>query len=274
MRGEIGSSDSDTDSSGSSSASGGVGALGAPGSSAHRALRAGVRAANSAATLWRSILVRLPDRTSRVPDGDAGEEDFASSDAGAMDHSWDASALQLSSLAGRFDSFGSAALVAPSHSGAAAAPAQAQFSGAGALASSAGAEASTRAFGNGPQSVYVAFDRAGRAGTLDPKTSVLRDVRSSVDMSIVAAIPPQPPSMEQMAGLSQAHTRRHGHQGGGGGAAAAGGGAPEADASPSGGGDAVPMPASKIEGSVDAIAQRIYHRIRRRIASDRERFGG
>jgi hypothetical protein len=31
---------------------------------------------------------------------------------------------------------------------------------------------------------------------------------------------------------------------------------------------------SRIEGSVDAIAQRIYHRIRRRIASDRERFGG
>jgi hypothetical protein len=31
---------------------------------------------------------------------------------------------------------------------------------------------------------------------------------------------------------------------------------------------------SKIEGSVDAVAQRIYHRIRRRIASDRERFGG
>jgi len=31
---------------------------------------------------------------------------------------------------------------------------------------------------------------------------------------------------------------------------------------------------SKIEGSVDAIAQRIYHRIRRRIQSDRERFGG
>ena len=31
---------------------------------------------------------------------------------------------------------------------------------------------------------------------------------------------------------------------------------------------------SRIEGSVDAIAQRIYHRIRRRIQSDRERFGG
>jgi hypothetical protein len=31
---------------------------------------------------------------------------------------------------------------------------------------------------------------------------------------------------------------------------------------------------SKIEGSVDAIAQRIYHRIRQRIQSDRERFGG
>jgi hypothetical protein len=31
---------------------------------------------------------------------------------------------------------------------------------------------------------------------------------------------------------------------------------------------------SQIEGSVEAIAQRIYHRIRRRIASDRERFGG
>ena len=31
---------------------------------------------------------------------------------------------------------------------------------------------------------------------------------------------------------------------------------------------------SRIEGSVEAIAQRIYHRIRQRIAWDRQRFGG
>jgi hypothetical protein len=31
---------------------------------------------------------------------------------------------------------------------------------------------------------------------------------------------------------------------------------------------------SKIEGSVEAVAQRIYHRVKRRMASDRERFGG
>ena len=83
----------------------------------------------------------------------------------------------------------------------------------------------------------------------------------SVEMSIVAAIPPAPPPLESMSSVARVEAPRargtgqdaaHGHH-------------KEAD-------DAVSH--SKIEGSVDAIAQRIYHRIRRRIESDRERFGG
>ena len=80
----------------------------------------------------------------------------------------------------------------------------------------------------------------------------------------VAAIPAAPPSLESSGssatGGDAPHARAKGHH-----AEQHGHGHKE-------GGDAVSH--SKIEGSVDAIAQRIYHRIRRRIQSDRERFGG
>ena len=82
----------------------------------------------------------------------------------------------------------------------------------------------------------------------------------AVEMSIVAAIPPAPPPLESMGSgptggdVPHARAKGHGH----------GKGKEHEDA----------VSHSKIEGSVDAIAQRIYHRICRRIASDRERFGG
>ncbi len=82
-------------------------------------------------------------------------------------------------------------------------------------------------------------------------------------MSIVAAIPPAPPPLESMGsgmtGGDAPHARGKGH-----------GHHPHQEHKENA--DAVSH--SKIEGSVDAIAQRIYHRIRRRIQSDRERFGG
>ncbi len=253
--------------------------MGGTSSSSQRALRAGLRAANSAATLWRSILVRGPagsPGSSRSAGGDSyqGEDDDQGlGDAGAMDRNWDSSAAQLSSLASRFDLLNAGALAtgAPQASGSSASSgsdaAQTLSGSAGAMAMVASQNAAARPIGNGPSSLYVAVDQAGKAGMVDAKAAVLRDARSSVQMSIVAAIPQQPPSLESMSELSAAHTRKHG-----GGAAAA---APEAGADAGGGGgENAPAPSSKIEGSVDAIAQRIYHRIRRRIASDRERFGG
>jgi hypothetical protein len=95
------------------------------------------------------------------------------------------------------------------------------------------------------------------------KAAAGRAKADSIEMSIVAAIPPAPPPLESSGsgmtggGAPHARSKGHGH----------GGHQEHKEAS-----DAVSH--SKIEGSVDAIAQRIYHRIRRRIQSDRERFGG
>jgi hypothetical protein len=109
---------------------------------------------------------------------------------------------------------------------------------------------------------YIAMTSAGAAGAV-PATAAARARADSVEMSIVAAIPPAPPPLEAMASPSPAA-----------------GEAPRARRT----GAHAPQPRheeahdvaghSKIEGSVDAIAQRIYHRIRRRLQSDRERFGG
>ncbi len=104
---------------------------------------------------------------------------------------------------------------------------------------------------------------SGAAGTLS-KGAAGKARADSVEMSIVAAIPPAPPSLESMSATGgeapHARGKHHHHKGGGG----------QSEHKESA--DAVSH--SKIEGSVDAIAQRIYHRIRRRIQSDRERFGG
>ena len=80
----------------------------------------------------------------------------------------------------------------------------------------------------------------------------------------MAAIPPAPPPLESMSSATRGAEAPHA-RGRGSGDHVAQGQARDVD-------DVVSH--SKIEGSVDAIAQRIYHRIRRRIQSDRERFGG
>jgi hypothetical protein len=190
------------------------------GSPAGGAMRAGLRAATSAASIWRSILMSSPQWTSSA--GDL---------SGGMDSGHEASAREMSSLSRRFESLASASLV-----------------GAG---GAHGASASGAA--------YVAVDGSGAAGTMT-RAAAARARAASIEMSIVAAIPPAPPPLESMgsgmSGGNAAHARGKGGQQN-----------QHKEAS-----DAVSH--SKIEGSVDAIAQRIYHRIRRRIQSDRERFGG
>ena len=80
-------------------------------------------------------------------------------------------------------------------------------------------------------------------------------------MRVVTALPPSPPPLESMSamrGFPDAEAPRARH--------------PQAKAQEDRPDEAVSH--SKIEGSVEAVAQRIYHRVRRRLASDRERFGG
>ena len=193
-----------------------------------RPLHSALRAANSAASIWRSILVH----PSRSGSGTGGRG--SGSDSGGMDRGLEQSASQMSSLDSRL-----AVLAFGVGAGGAA----------GAVA------------GKGAESVYIAMDGAGRAGTVQGRARP-----DSLQMSIVAAVPPSPPSLESMASMSGAsggtahvepRAKKHGQH--------ADGEGKSADERVS---------HSKIEGSVDAIAQRIYHRIRRRIASDRERFGG
>jgi hypothetical protein len=189
--------------------------------SASRAVRSGFRAANSAAAIWRSIFTRAPS-------GDL---------SGGMDRGHDEPARGLSSVERRMDVLVALGLVG-------------------------GGQAAGRvAAGRGPETIYLAMDEQGRAGpTTAQQVRRGNALAHSVEMRIVAAIPPSPPPLQAMGGgASNAHSQvlaRHRH---------APGGDPKAD-------EAVSQ--SRIEGSVDAIAQRIYHRIRRRIASDRERFGG
>jgi hypothetical protein len=192
-------------------------------SPASRALRAGVRAANSAATIWRSILVASPQ-------WGGGSDDLS----GGMDSGQDANADEMSSLSRRFDALTAASLVA----------------GAGMAAPSSGGSAD-----------YIGISGSGSAGTVS-RAQAAKARADAIEMRIVAAIPPAPPPLETMGSSGTGdvpHARGKGHGHGGG------KGNKEHE-------DAVSH--SKIEGSVDAIAQRIYHRIRRRIQSDRERFGG
>jgi hypothetical protein len=192
---------------------------------AARAVRSGLRAANSAAAIWRSIFA------AGGPGGDL---------SGGMDRGHDEPARALSGVERRMDVLVSLGLV-----------------GAGA------AGAAPPAGARGPETVYLAMDEQGRAGTATAgqvrRTNALA---RSVEMRIVAAIPPSPPPLQSMGGTTspvqappvlarQRHAPVGEHK------------AAEENVSQ-----------SRIEGSVDAIAQRIYHRIRQRIASDRERFGG
>ena len=196
-----------------------------------RALRSGVRAANSASAIWRSIFVS----GASAPSAAQGSEGSASGDAtGGMGGNWDAHAARMGSLGAHLDALAGASLVA----------------GAGAAA------------GKGAETVYVAMNGSGGAGAMR-SSDVQRARAQALEMSIVAAIPPAPPPIETMGsgamGGDSPHARHRGHGNGGG------------EHHKESAGD---VSQSKLEGSVDAVAQRIYHRIRRRIQSDRERFGG
>jgi hypothetical protein len=192
--------------------------------SASRAVRSGLRAASSAAAIWRSIFA-----------AGAAEGDLS----GGMDRGYDQPARALSGVERRMDVLVALGLVGGGQ--AAAAPAAAA---------------------RGPETIYVAMDEQGRAGTATAE-QIRRGnaLARSVEMRIVAAIPPSPPPLQSMGGAASpihppqilARQRQ------------APGGEHKTD-------EVVSQ--SRIEGSVDAIAQRIYHRIRQRIASDRERFGG
>jgi hypothetical protein len=192
--------------------------------SASRAVRSGVRAASSGAAIWRSIFAGGP----------AGDL------SGGMDRGHDEPARGLSGVERRMDVLVALGLVGRAEGAPAPGPRP-----------------------RGPETIYVAMDEQGRAGTATPE-QVRRGnaLAQSVEMRIVAAIPPSPPPLQAMGGgggSSPGHSQvlaRHRH---------APGGDPKGE-------EAVSQ--SRIEGSVDAIAQRIYHRIRRRIESDRERFGG
>jgi hypothetical protein len=118
--------------------------------------------------------------------------------------------------------------------------------------------------GAGAETVYMAINRSGAAGPTTASAAA-RARASSVEMSIVAAIPSRPPPLEtsgSSGGGEVPHARGKHHPG------------HDHHAMGENSKDAERTSHSKIEGSVDAIAQRIYHRIRRRIQSDRERFGG
>ena len=189
---------------------------------ATRAMRSGLRAATSAAGIWRSILIASPQW------GGGSVDDLT----GGMDQGREDGAAEMSSLSRNFDLLTAGTLV----------------SGGAAAGGTAG---------------YIATSSSGSAGVVSGgATGKAR--ADALEMSIIAAIPPRPPPLESSssAGLDEPHAR-----GKGGGAAKRAAKNENKEAN-----DAVSH--SKIEGSVDAIAQRIYHRIRRRIQSDRERFGG
>src|SRR6266849_5961615 len=126
---------------------------------ASRAVRSGLRAANSAAAIWRSIFA------AGAPGGDL---------SGGMDRGHDEPARALSGVERRMDVLVSLGLVG---------------GGAAAAAPAAGAR--------GPETVYVAMDEQGRAGTATAgqvrRTNALA---RSVEMRIVAAIPPSPPPLQ------------------------------------------------------------------------------
>ena len=199
-----------------------------------RSLRSGLSAANSAAAIWRSIFVS-PGR--QGAGGSSSGSSLESSDAGSMDQTWDRSADSMASLSSKM------ALLAVG-------------TGGGATVASGPTAPSA-----GPETVYVAMDSSGRAGTVAGGQRSLSP--SELSMRIVAAIPPSPPPLADMAAASSTHVEarpRHVRAGQGHG-----------DEQKSG---EEGMSRSKMEGSVDAIAQRIYHRIVRRLETDRERFGG
>jgi hypothetical protein len=110
---------------------------------------------------------------------------------------------------------------------------------------------------------YMAMSTRAVVGPV-PAATAARAAAQAIEMSIVAAVPPAPPPLATMSSSAASAAAAPGVPGP---AAQASARRSQKEAE-----DAISH--SKIEGSVDAIAQRIYHRIRRRLQSDRERFGG
>ncbi len=106
---------------------------------------------------------------------------------------------------------------------------------------------------------YVAVTPEGEAKLVTKNAAAQLATRSRaglVEMTVVAGIAPQAPSLEDLA--TAGHDRPHAK------------GKQEAPAR-SGHGK---TDALSLQGTIDSLAQRIYHRLKRRLESDRERFGG
>lgn len=107
--------------------------------------------------------------------------------------------------------------------------------------------------------VYVAVSDGGQASVVTPRTAgrVKRPGAgaTSLDMTVVAAITPQAPSLDDMASAGSRPYLK---------------GKKDAPAK----GAAQKTDSLSLQGTVDSLAQRIYHRLKRRLQSDRERFGG
>lgn len=107
---------------------------------------------------------------------------------------------------------------------------------------------------------YVVLGADGNARVMGAKgaseVTQARGRGAPVDMAVVTAIPPQAPTLEQMS--VPGHDRPHAKSKNEGTKAS---GTPKTDS-------------MALQGTVDSLAQRIYHRLRRRLDADRERFGG
>jgi hypothetical protein len=108
---------------------------------------------------------------------------------------------------------------------------------------------------------YVAVSANGEARVMGARGAARltrqKQAGGSVDMTVVAGIAPKAPSVEELA--LAGHERPH---------------AKGKKEGPAQGGAAGKTDALSLQGTVDSLAQRIYHRLKRRLASDRERFGG
>lgn len=110
------------------------------------------------------------------------------------------------------------------------------------------------------ETAYVVLNSDGHAQVMNARAAsqVTRAKAhgAPVDMAVVAAVPPSAPTLEQMAvpGHDRPHAKAKKDQ-------------PKTGA-------AARTDATSLQGTVDSLAQRIYHRLRRRLEADRERFGG
>ena len=122
----------------------------------------------AAASIWRSVFVSPGNQRA----GSRGSR--GTSDAGSMDSGWDRNADDMASLSSKM------ALIAVGMGG-------------GAAAATAGSGASKL---TGPETVYVAMDSAGRGGMT---SAAQANSPGELNMKIVAAIPPTPPPLADMA---------------------------------------------------------------------------